>query len=243
MRKACRIAAQVLEDLSTSVEAGVNTYDLDQRGRQLIADYGATSTVHNYRAGSRCFPAFTCISVNEEIVHGIGSIRRVLKEGDIITLDVTVTYKGFIGDNARTLTVGRVSDEIDFLVRSTEKGLSRGISKARSGYRVGDISFAVQRYIEGQRLSIVRDFVGHGVGRSMHEEPQIPNFGRRSSGERLQPGMTLAIEPMVNLGRPEVDIAADGWTALTRDRLPSAHFEHTVLITNNGPEILTTINK
>jgi len=239
MREACQIAARVLERLSQALCPGVNTYDLDQSGKQLIESFGAQSSVYNYRVGNRQFPGYTCISVNEEIVHGIGLPTRVIQPGDIVTLDVTVTYEGFIGDNARTYMVGPKSSEVENLVRTTESALYRGIEMVRSGNRVGDISHAVQVHVEERSFSVVRDFVGHGVGRSMHEEPQIPNFGSPATGDVLRPGMTLAIEPMVSMGRPEVEMAADGWTALTRDRKPSAHFEHTVLVTENGPEILT----
>lgn len=243
MREACQIAARVLDKLSTYLAPGVNTYDLDQTGKRLIESFGAISTVYNYRIGNRSFPAYTCISVNEEIVHGIGSMKRVLRTGDNVTLDVTVTYDGFIGDNARTFLIGQAEPELENLVKSTETALYHGIEQARPGKRVGDISHAVQKYIESIPLAIVRDFVGHGIGRSMHEEPQIPNFGEPRTGKKLKPGMTLAIEPMVNMGSAEVEMAADGWTAITRDGKPSAHFEHTVLVTANGPEILTKIKK
>ena len=241
MREACQIAALVLERLSASLAPGVNTYDLDQQGRELIQGYGAVSSVHDYRVGNRQFPAFTCISVNEEIVHGIGSLHRVLRAGDNVTLDVTITYRGFIGDNARTFIIGPALPEVEYLVCSTETALYEGIASARPGNHVGDISSAVQTFIESRQLTIVRDFVGHGVGSKMHEEPQIPNFGEPGTGKLLKAGMTLAIEPMVNLGAPEVEMADDGWTAVTRDRKRSAHFEHTVLITSFGPEILTEV--
>ena len=239
MRQSCQIAALVLERLSSFVSPGVNTYDLDQSGRKLIRKFGATSACYNYRIGNRRFPAYTCISVNEEIVHGIGSLKRVLQSGDAVTIDVTVIYDGYIGDNARTVLISPANPVVEKLVRETERALYRGIERARSGNRVGDISHSVQRYIEPHKFAIVRDFVGHGVGRSMHEEPQIPNFGRPGTGMLLKPHMTLAIEPMVNLGGPEIELAPDGWTAVTQDGKPSAHFEHTVLVTDGPPEILT----
>lgn len=239
MRQACRIAANVLDQLSKHVAPGVSTYDLDQEGRKLIEGYGARSACYNYEAGGRRYPAHTCLSVNEVVVHGIGNLQTVLKAGDIVTLDICVVYNGWIGDNARTYRVGPVSEQVEHLLRSTEEALGCGIAKARRGNRVGDISAAVQNYLQGQGLGIVREFVGHGVGRSMHEEPQIPNYGRKGTGQRLAPGMTLCIEPMVTLGSPAVEIAPDGWTAFARDRQPAAHFEHTVLITADGPEILT----
>jgi len=239
MRDACRIAAHVLDVMKTHVREGVSTYELDQIARNLMLEEGATSACYQHQIGSRRFPSYTCISVNEEVVHGIASLKRVLQRGDIVALDVTVVYQGYIGDNACTVRVGEVAPEVDRLLRVTEEAMREGIAQARGGNRVGDISHAIQRYVEARGFSVVREFVGHGVGRSMHEEPQIPNFGRRGSGDKLKPGMTLAIEPMVNLGRHEVDVLPDGWTVVTRDRKPSAHFEHTVLVTSNAPEILT----
>lgn len=239
MRDACRIAATVLHRLCEQVEAGVNTYDLDQEGRRLLQSFGAESACYHYQVGKLVYPAFTCLSVNEEIVHGIGDIRRVLREGDIITVDVCVRYEGYIGDNARTVAVGEVSPEKAFLLESTSRALEKGIQKARSGNRVGEISNAVEKFIRERDLGIVRDFVGHGVGKTMHEPPQIPNFGSRKRGEKLRPGMTLAIEPMITLGAPQVRMGEDGWTASTADGSPSAHFENTVLITDGDAEILT----
>lgn len=239
MRDACRIAATVLEAMKAQVRDGVTTYELDQLARNLIMEEGATSASYNYQVGNKRFPSYTCISVNEEVVHGIATLKRTLRRGDIVALDVTVVYQGYIGDNACTVRVGEVATEVDRMVRATEEAMHEGIRAARAGNKVGDISHTIQRYVESRGYSVVREFVGHGVGRSMHEEPQIPNFGRRGRGPELRPGMTLAIEPMVNLGRPEVDVLADGWTVVTRDRTPSAHFEHTVLVTTGDPEILT----
>lgn len=239
MREACRVAAKVLAEIVRQVGPGVTTWDLDQLGRRLMEDLGAVSACHNYRLGSRRFPSYTCLSVNEEVVHGIGSLKRMLRPGDVLTVDVCVNYGGFIGDNARTVVVGPGTEESRRLVEATEAALAKGIAQARPGRRVGAISHAIQAHVEAEGFSVVRDFVGHGVGRSMHEQPQIPNYGRPSDGPLLRPGMTLAIEPMVAAGRPEVEILADGWTAVTRDGRPSAHFEHTVLITEDEPEILT----
>jgi methionyl aminopeptidase len=243
MREACRVAATVLQKIRAYVEPGVNTYDLDQEAKRLIEGLGAKSACHNYKVGRQTFPSYTCLSVNEEVVHGIGSLRRILQEGDVIALDVVVAYEGYIGDNAATVGVGKLTPEVSHLLQVTEEALYEGISRAREGSRVGDVSNAVQRYVESRGLSVVREFVGHGVGESMHEEPQIPNFVRRGTGPKLRAGMTLAIEPMVNLGGPEVEVLGDGWTVVTVDRLPSAHFEHTVLITSGEPEILTSIKK
>jgi methionyl aminopeptidase len=239
MREACRIAATVLGAMKSHVREGISTFELDQIGRNLMMEEGASSACYNYQVGSKRFPSHTCISVNDEVVHGIASHDKVLKNGDIVALDVTVVYQGYIGDNACTVCVGSVDPKIDSLVEATEEALYEGIRAARKGNRVGDISNAVQRFVESRGYSVVREFVGHGVGRSMHEEPQIPNFGRKGTGPKLKAGMTLAIEPMVNLGRPEVEVMTDGWTVVTRDHSPSAHFEHTVLITEDEPQILT----
>lgn len=245
MRTVCRMAATVLDRMAKLVEPGVNTYDLDQAARKFMRELGCESACYNYPGtrGTNPYPGYTCISVNEEIVHGIGSLNRVLQPGDNITLDVVVKYDGFHGDNARTYIVGSATSEMEFLVKTTEEALYHAIDFARIGNRVGDISHAVQKFVESRHLGIVREFVGHGIGTSMHEEPQIPNFGKKGRGELLKPGMTLAIEPMVNMGSPEIDIAEDGWTALTHDRKPAAHFEHTVLITEDGPEILTLVEQ
>jgi len=240
MRESCSIAATILARLKEQVRPGITTYDLDQIGRELISSFGARSAPYGYKHGSgRPYPAYTCLSVNEEVVHGIGSLKRILRDGDIISVDVTVEYNGYIGDNAVTVPVGVIPPRVSELLKVTEEALRLGIKQATVGNRIGDISHAVQTYVEGHGFSIVREMVGHGVGREMHEEPQIPNFGRRNSGDKIKPGMTLAIEPMVNLGRHEVKTMPDGWTIVTRDGLPSAHFEHTVLTADSGPEILT----
>jgi len=239
MREACAVAATVLARLKEQVRPGITTYDLDQIGRDLIASFGARSACHGYQLHSRRYPAYTCLSVNEEVVHGIGSLRRILRDGDIISLDVVVEYNGYIGDNAQTVPVGAIAPRTAELLKVTEEALHLGISQAVVGNRIGDISHAVQTFVESHGFGIVREMVGHGVGRAMHEEPQIPNFGRRNSGEKIKAGMTLAIEPMVNLGTHAVRTLSDGWTIVTADGSPSAHFEHTVLTTDSGPEILT----
>jgi methionyl aminopeptidase len=239
MREACAVAATVLARLKEQVRPGITTYDLDQIGRDLIASFGARSACHGYQLHSRRYPAYTCLSVNEEVVHGIGSLRRILRDGDIISLDVVVEYNGYIGDNARTVPVGAIAPRTAELLKVTEEALRLGIAQATVGNRIGDISHAVQTYVESHGFGVVREMVGHGVGRAMHEEPQIPNFGRRNSGEKIKAGMTLAIEPMVNLGTYAVRTLSDGWTVVTTDGSPSAHFEHTVLTTDAGPEILT----
>lgn len=239
MRDVCRIAANVLAELCRIVAPGINTYDLDQEGKRLLAAYGARSACFGYRIGNQTFPSHTCLSVNEEVVHGIGKLTRVLREGDIITVDVCVEYNGFIGDNARTVGVGAISSDLQRLLDRSAEALKVGISNALAGNKVGAISYAIEKSLRPYGYGIIRDFVGHGVGRSIHEPPQIPNFGSRFSGPRLRPGMTLAIEPMVALGTGRVRILDDGWTAVTADQKPSAHFEHTVLVTSGAPEVLT----
>jgi methionyl aminopeptidase len=239
IRESCQVAASVLEHMAQHVKPGITTHELDLAAKEKMLELGAESACYHYRNGSKVFPCFTCISINSEVVHGVASTRRVVNQGDIVSLDVVVRYNGFIGDNARTVIVEPISDEARFLVESTKEALEIGIAQAKPGNRVGNISNAIQQFIEERNLSIVRNFVGHGVGKDMHEEPQIPNYGRKTDGPRLRAGMTLAIEPMVNFGRHEVDVLPDGWTAVTRDGSLSAHFEHTVLITNTKPEILT----
>jgi methionyl aminopeptidase len=241
MREACRVAATVLAKMRALALPGISTYDLDQEAKKIIESLGARSACFNYRTsrGQRAYPAYTCISMNEEVVHGIGSIKRILRPGDIVSLDVVVEYGGWIGDNATTVRIAPVTPEVDRLLQVTEAALHHGIGFAKVGNRIGDISHAIQTFVEAEGFSVVRDMVGHGVGRSMHEEPQIPNFGRKGTGEKIRPGMTLAIEPMVNTGTHRIETLADGWTVVTADGRPSAHFEHTVLTSENGPEILT----
>jgi methionyl aminopeptidase len=239
MREACAIAATVLETLKPLVRPGVTTQDLEEAGRDMIARLGARSACYGYQHGSRRYPAHTCISVNEEVVHGIPSLRRVLREGDIASLDIVVWFEGYVGDNAYTVPVGLISPAIEKLLRVSREALDLGIRQAQIGNRIGDISYAIQSHCEDNGFSLVREMVGHGVGTSMHEPPEIPNFGRRGTGEKIKPGMTLAIEPMVNLGGYKTKTLADGWTHVTTDGQPSAHFEHTVLTTDHGPEILT----
>jgi methionyl aminopeptidase len=244
MRESCAIAATVLQRLKERVQPGISTYDLDQAARELIADYGATSACHGYQIGSRRYPAYSCISVNEEVVHGIGSLKRILREGDIVSLDVVIEYNGYIGDNAFTVAVGSIQPRVAELLRVTQEALKIGIQQATVGNRIGDISEAIQKFVEGHGFGVVREMVGHGVGVSMHEEPQIPNFLDRpkKKTDLIRPGMTLAIEPMVNMGGHRTRTLSDGWTVVTSDGSPSAHFEHTVLTSEGGPEILTIPN-
>jgi len=239
MREACAVAAKVLQQVKALVKPGITTLDLDEAGRDFMAALGARSADYGYQIGSRRYPAHTCISVNEEVVHGVPSLRRVLQDGDIVSLDVTVAYNGFIGDNALTIPVGAIDPRLEKLIRVTEESLAVGIKQAIVGNRIGDVSHAIQTYVESHGYSVVRDLVGHGVGQQMHEPPEIPNFGRRNTGPVIKPGMTLAIEPMVNMGSYRTKTLSDGWTVVTADNSPSAHFEHTVLTTEHGPEILT----
>jgi len=239
MREACAVAATVLEQLKPLVRAGVTTQDLEEAGRDWIARLGARSACYGYQHGSRRYPAHTCISVNEEVVHGIPSFKRILREGDIVSLDIVVWKDGYVGDNAFTLPVGAVPAALEKLLRVTRESLDLGIKQAQIGNRVGDISHAIQQFCEANGFSVVRDMVGHGVGVSMHEPPEIPNFGRKGTGDKIKAGMTLAIEPMVNMGAYKTKTLPDGWTVVAADGLPSSHFEHTVLTTERGPEILT----
>lgn len=239
MREACAVAATVLHSLKELVRPGISTQDLEEAAIQIIRDCGAQSACYGYQLGRRRYPAHTCISVNEEVVHGIPSLRRILSDGDLVSLDIVLSYKGFIGDNAVTVPCGSLPPDRAKLLEVTEEALRLGIAQARVGNRIGDISNAIQRHVEAAGFSVVRELVGHGVGLSMHEEPQIPNFGRRNSGEKIRAGMTLAIEPMVNMGLHRTKTLADGWTVVTSDNSLSAHFEHTVLTAEAGPEVLT----
>ena len=239
IREAAQVAATVLDRMCELVAPGMNTYDLDQSGRRFIDELGGESACYRYHVGSRIYPAYTCLSINDEVVHGIGSIDRVLEEGDVISVDVCTRYNGYIGDNCRTVPVGSVEPDVQRLLDVTEDSMYAGIKAARRGNRVGKISNAVQRMVEDAGFSVIRDFVGQGVGKSLHEAPQIPNFGRPGNGPKLREGVVLCIEPMVNMGRRAVKMSDDGWTALSADGSVSAHFEHTIIVTGEGPEILS----
>jgi methionyl aminopeptidase len=234
MREAGGVASLVLQELVTWLNPGVTTKEIDNHAAALIKGHGARSAFLGYRK----YPCHVCISVNEQVVHGLATDRRV-QFGDIVSIDVGVVHRGYIGDTARTVAVGGCDVLAQKLMDVTERALFEGIAQAVAGNRVVDISRAIQNYVEGNGFSVVREFVGHGVGRIMHEEPQIPNYVDGKSSPKLRPGMTIAIEPMVNAGSPEVQILGDKWTVVTKDGLPSAHFEHTVLITESEPEILT----
>jgi methionyl aminopeptidase len=238
MRQSCRTASEILDRLSELIRPGVSTKEVDEAAADFMNEAKVKSAFLGYRLGHRVFPGNICISLNDEVVHGIGSQRRI-QYGDIVKLDIGVIQDGWVGDTAQTIPVGVVDERTDRLLRVTEKALERAISVADEGVRLGDICAEIEAEASANHFSVVREFVGHGVGRKLHEEPQIPNYGRRGSGPKLKAGMTLAIEPMINMGGPDVRLLEDGWTVRTADGTRSAHFEHTVLITKDGPEILT----
>ena len=229
-----KILSRVMQKLCASIQEGLTTEAIDQLAEVLMNKEGATPAFKGYKG----FPANICTSINEEIIHGIPGERK-LKNGDIISLDLGVVYKGYFSDGAITTAVGKVNPRIKKLIEVTKAALARGIKQARQDNQLSDISYAIQSFVEAKGFSVVRDFVGHGIGHNLHEEPEIPNFGRPHQGPMLATGMVFAIEPMVNMGSWESRITENGWTAVTKDGLPSAHFEHTVAITENGPEILT----
>lgn len=236
MKEAGRLSAQVLREVGALVRPGVSTLELDEFVEEFIRAHGGVPAFKGYGG----FPGSICASVNEQIVHGIPSAKVILKEGDIISIDTGATVDGWVGDNAWTYPVGKISPDKQRLLDVTEKCMWAGLDAARPGNRLGDIGYAVQSIAEAAGYGVVREYVGHGIGRDMHEEPNVPNFGRRHTGVLLEPGMVLAIEPMVNMGTRKTLPMADGWLVCTRDRKPSAHFEKTVAITEDGPVILTT---
>ena len=235
MRAAGRISARALKIAGEAVEPGVSTWEIDRIARRYIEDQGAKPTFLGYGG----FPASACISVNNVIIHGIPSKSNIIKQGDIVSIDIGATFDGYVGDNAFTFPCGDVSAEAQALMDATREGLFEGIKAAKAGARIGDIGSAVQRYTEARGYSVVRDYVGHGVGAKMHEDPSVPNYGTPGRGVRLLPGMTIAIEPMINQGVKEVVTLKDGWTTITADGKLSAHFEHSIAITSDGPVILT----
>ncbi len=236
MRKAASVVAETHTVLMASVEPGMSTLDLDKIAEKEIKARGAKLAFKGYRG----YPATLCVSVNDEVVHGIPSAKRILAEGDIVSLDLGAIVDGFYGDSAVTVGVGRISDEAKRLLKVTEESLFKGIEQMLPGNRIGDIGAAVQRHAEAAGYGVVREFVGHGIGRALHEDPPVPNYGNAGTGMRLQPGMVLAIEPMVNAGTADVKVLKDNWTAVTCDGRLSAHFEHTIAVTEEGPEVLTT---
>ena len=238
MRKAGKISQTALRLAGEVVEPGTSTWELDKIVHSYITKMGATPSFLHYNG----FPASACISVNDVVIHGIPHKGAILKRGDIVSIDVGACFKGFHGDNAWTFPCGEVSPEAKALLDATEQALYKGIGQARPGNRLGDIGHAVQEYAEARNYSVVREFVGHGVGAKLHEDPSVPNYGTPGRGLRLQAGMTIAIEPMVNQGRKEIEVLKDGWTTVTKDHSLAAHFEHTVAITPDGPVILTLLD-
>lgn len=236
MREAGKVVAGALAAVAKVIDVGITTAELDRIAEEYILANGAKPAFK----GLYGFPATICASINEQVVHGIPGLRK-LKNGDIISIDVGAEINGYFGDSAITLPVGTIDQKVQELLTVTEQSLYEGIKKARKGNRLSDISHAIQNYVENHGLAVVRDYVGHGIGKKIHEEPQVPNFGMPGRGPRLKPGMTLAIEPMVNMGSYQVKTLEDNWTVVTMDGLKSAHFEHTVLITENEPEVLTKL--
>jgi len=241
MREANRIIAVVLSEIDDKIKPGVSTYELDRWAEERILSLGAKPGFKGYISGNRIFPATLCTSINEEVVHGIPSKQRQLKEGDIIGIDVGCIYKGYYGDGAYTYPVGKVSEAARNLMDTCHKSLYLGIEKARKGNRVSDISTAIDRFVSQKGYGIVRDLTGHGVGRNLHEEPQVLNYDDGQKGPKLKVNMTLAIEPMINMGTYRVKTLSDSWTVVTEDGSLSAHYEHTIVVTSNGPEILTRL--
>ena len=237
MRQAGKILAKVHEELGQAIKPGISTWEINMLGEKLIRQYDCIPNFLNYHG----YPASVCVSVNEEVVHGIPKKDVFLKEGDIVSLDAGLIYKGYHSDAARTHFVGQVSPEVKKLVEETKNSFFEGIKMAKAGNHLYDISNAIDAYISQFGYGIVRDLVGHGIGSELHEDPQIPNFRQSRRGLKLQPGMTLAIEPMINMGRADVDWMDDDWTVVAQDRLPSAHYENTILITDGEPEILTML--
>ncbi len=237
MRKACQISAEALQLAGEAVKPGITTYEIDQIAYRYIKKQGAEPNFLNYNG----FPATACISINDEVIHGIPSKKRVLKDGDIVSIDLGAKVNGYNGDNAATFACGNISDEAKRLCDTTRESLYLGIEQAVAGNRIGDIAFAIQSYCEERGFSVVREYTGHGVGTHLHEDPSVPNYGTAGRGQRLLPGMTIAIEPMINMGSKAIKCLPDGWTVKTLDGKLSAHFEHTIAITKGEPIILTKL--
>lgn len=235
MREAGKVCGQILRDLADIIKPGISTLEIDRFVEKTVREHGMTAAEKGYCG----YPASVCVSINDEVVHGIPSKKRHLREGDIVSCDLVVEYKGYMADAARTYPVGEVSPEAMHLIETAERAFFNGIAYAKPGYRLQDISHAIQETVEGEGFGVIRDFVGHGIGSEMHEDPQIPNVGKAGKGSRLQPGMTLAIEPMITQGTWEVDVLEDDWTAVTLDGGLAAHYENTVVITDGEPELLT----
>ncbi|HAC79463.1 MAG: type I methionyl aminopeptidase [Candidatus Binatia bacterium] len=239
IRSACRTVGEILQRLREEVRPGISTGELDRLAEAWTKKAGAEPAFKGYTVGGKTYPSTLCVSINEEVVHGMPSDQRILQDGDIVGLDFGVIRGGYYGDGAITIPVGKVTSEADDLIRITSESLDRGIEKLCIGNRIRDISAAIQKHAEAGGYGVVKDFVGHGIGQRLHEDPQVPNYVSRGQNPRIKEGMVLAIEPMVCLGTWEVDVLEDGWTAVTRDRNIAAHFEHSVAVTANGPEVLT----
>jgi methionyl aminopeptidase len=237
MRKACQISAEALRLAGEAVKEGVSTWEIDKIAYDYIKKQGAEPNFLNYNG----YPATACISINDEIIHGIPSKNRILHRGDIVSIDLGAKIDGYNGDNAATFAVGEISDDAKRLCQTTEESLYKGIEQAVAGGRLGDIGYAVQSYCEDRGFSVVREYTGHGVGTHLHEDPSVPNYGTPGRGVRLLPGMTIAIEPMITLGKSAINVMPDGWTVKTRDGSLAAHYEHTVVVTSSGPVILTKL--
>lgn len=235
MKEAGLILAATRLELERHLKPGISTWELDKIAENFIKERGATASFKNYEG----FPASICASVNEEVIHGIPSRKRILKDGDIISIDLGVNYQGYHADSAWTYAIGNVSNEVLELMKVTEEALTKGLEAAKPGNQVGDISYAIESYVKKFGYGIVREFTGHGIGKSLHEPPYVPNYGEPHTGPILAEGMTICIEPMINLGTEEIRVLGDGWTVITRDKKPSAHFEHMIVITKDGYEILT----
>ena len=237
MKEACRISAGALQLIGKSIEPGITTAELDSIAEKYILSQGAKPNFKGYSG----YPATACISINNEVIHGIPNSSRKIKSGDIVSVDLGASINGYNGDNAATFAVGEISEEAKRLIEATKESLYEGIKAAVAGGRIGDIGFAISRYVEARGFSVVREFVGHGIGSKLHEAPEVPNYGTAGKGIRLLPGMTIAIEPMSNAGASGVKTLQDGWTVITSDGSLSAHFEHTVAITSDGPQIMTQV--
>lgn len=235
MRRAGKVCGDILKELGNIIKPGISTMEIDRFVEKTVKANGMKASEKGYCG----YPASVCVSINEEVVHGIPSKKRILREGDIVSVDLVVEYKGYMADAARTYAVGEISPEARHLIETAEKAFFDGVAFAKEGYRLSDISNAIQKTVEGEGFGVIRDFVGHGIGSDMHEDPQIPNYGKPGKGPRLQKGMTLAIEPMITQGSYEVDVLQDNWTAVTIDGGLAAHYENTVVITDGEPQLLT----
>ncbi|MDR1435495.1 MAG: type I methionyl aminopeptidase [Puniceicoccales bacterium] len=243
MRRVGAISAKVLDEICRHVAVGVSTADLNDLTKEVMERHGAVSTSFGFRSGKKIFPGYGCFAVNDEIVHGIPSEKKILQEGDIISIDLAMRVDGFVGDNTRTVGVGEIALEMQRLIDITQYALQAGIDAAIAGNTVGHISAAIQSVADENGLGVVRELIGHGIGREMHEEPEVPNYGVAGKGPQLKPGMTLAVEPMFTMGKPKISVDSDGWTIRTADGKWAAHSEHTLLITESLPEILTLLKK